>query len=263
LLALRSGRPRREGAVARVLDAIRGGDDVYLVETTLCDRDLTPLWPQRNLDTREEQTFELGDRDDRLRYFRLAANTQAFFSFCGAVVFRRDRWMSADAAAVEPFIGSCWAHAARLLSLLPRGLRVHPIPGPLTRKRMENDSFSSRGAASRVRIGIDGYLRIADAFFGRDSEGGADQTLPPRRYTLTFMTGTMIDVVDQRLTDDARTRRAVRQIYDSAHVASRIPAYARRLANPRRPAETREVPSTQRVAARIRRPLTRENIPPP
>ena len=206
-----------DGAIARVLDAIRGGDDVYLVETTLCTRDMTPLWPQRNLEIREERTFDLARADERLRYFELAANTQAFFSFCGAVVFRRDRWNSVSSSAVEPFIGTCWAHAARLFSLLPEGLRVHPIPEPLTRKRMENDSFSSRGPASRVRIGIEGYLRIAESFFG---PGSAEHEHVRRclraEYTLVFMAGTMIDVVEGALASDRRELVGLfARIYDS------------------------------------------------
>lgn len=194
-----------DGAVRRVLDTIREGNDVYLVETTLCTRDMKPLRAQRNLETREERTFDLGDSAQRLRFCELASNTQAFFSFCGAVVFRRDRWCSASDRVVEPFIGSCWAHAARLLSLLPQTLRVHHIPGPLTRKRMENDSFSSQGPASRVRIGIDGYLRIAEAFFGNTSAEAAHIRRCLRaEYTPVFMAGTMIDVVQQQRSADRR-----------------------------------------------------------
>lgn len=207
----------REGAIARVLDAIRSGDDVYLVETTLCTREMKPLFPQRNLEIREERTFDLSRTDERLRYFELAANTQAFFSFCGAVVFRRDRWSSAAADAVEPFIGSCWAHAARLFSLVPNGLRVHHIPGPLTLKRMENDSFSAQGPASRVRIGIEGYLRIADVFFDNSSAEAAHIRRCLRaEYTLVFMTGTMIDVVERRLAEDRKALvELFGRIYDS------------------------------------------------
>ena len=192
-----------DGAIARVLDAVRGGDDIYLVETTLCTRDMKPLWPQRNLELREERTFDLANPDERLRYFALASNTQAFFSFCGAVVFRRDRWNAVASDVVEPFIGTCWAHAARLLSLIPSGLRVHAIPGPLTLKRMENDSFSSQGPASRVRIGIDGYLHIANAFFGSGSaEAEHIRRCLRAEYTLVYMVGTMIDVVEQRRAND-------------------------------------------------------------
>jgi abequosyltransferase len=153
-----------DGAVRKVLERTSLGDDVILVETTLCSFAMEPVSRYRNLFLDEERSFELSNPEERRAYFSLAANTQAFFSFCGGFVFRRSRWMASDWD--RSFIGSCWAHAARVLALIPDGLRVRHVPGPITRKRQGNDSFATGGVANRLRIGIEGYLRIAETMFG-------------------------------------------------------------------------------------------------
>jgi abequosyltransferase len=158
----------RPDAVARVLAELTSGCDVYLLESMLCDREMRPLALHRMVRIDAPRTFRLHDRAERLDYLRLSLNTAAVFSFCSAVVFRRDRW---EATAVdESFYGSCFAHAARLLAMLPDGLRVRYLPGPFLDKRGDNDSFNTRGLAHRFGIAVDGYHRIGEFYFGRESE---------------------------------------------------------------------------------------------
>jgi len=192
-----------EGAIEEMIRHIETGSDVYLCETVICSIDMKPRERRGVLDIREARTFELSDPDDRREYFRLSLNTQAFFSFCGAIVFRRERWM--ESTGGDAFIGTCWAHAARLVSLMPSGLRVTVVPQPLSLKRGDNDSFLDRGIAHRTRIGIDGYLRIASTFFADDPHS-AEQIRRCLRaeYTPLYMLSAKAGCVGARDRDGAR-----------------------------------------------------------
>jgi abequosyltransferase len=82
-------------------------------------------------------------------------------------VVKKERW---DAVAHDDaFVGSCWDHVARIFRMIPDGLRVKYLSAPHLLKRGENDSFMERGLAQRYRITIEGYGRLADAFFGHES----------------------------------------------------------------------------------------------
>jgi abequosyltransferase len=157
----------RPGAVARVLSELGSGCDVYLLESMLCSFEMAPLQLHRMARVAAPRTFPLHDPAERRAYFGLALNTAAFFSFCSALVIRKERW---DATPVdESYYGSCWAHAARVFGMLPSGLVVRYLPGPFLDKRGGNDSFNTKGYAHRFGIAVDGYHRIAEDFFGARS----------------------------------------------------------------------------------------------
>ena len=80
----------------------------------------------------------------------------------GTLVVKRSRW--AAVPLNEAFVGSCWAHAARLFELMRTGLVVTYVPELLVDRRGDNDSFADRGVVNRYRIAIEGYHRIAAAF---------------------------------------------------------------------------------------------------
>jgi abequosyltransferase len=69
----------------------------------------------------------------------------------------------------ELFVGSCWAHVARIFSLIPYGLKVRYLARSLLDKRMENDSFMDKGIVHRFGIAINGYHRLAATYFGNRS----------------------------------------------------------------------------------------------
>jgi abequosyltransferase len=154
-------------AIGQVLGHIEGGLDMYLGGLTLCTCDMRPLKDQPILDARSEMTFDLGRRDERRAYFELAMSTTAFFSFLGSVIFKKARW---DAIPLdEDFVGSCWAHVARMFRMIPAGLRVKYLAQPYLWKRCDNDSFMDAGLIRRFAITIDGYHRLARTFFDVDS----------------------------------------------------------------------------------------------
>ncbi len=155
------------GALPDMLRQIVQGHDLYLCESILCRFDLTPIAKHTMFSFKEERVLNLRHEKERLEYFRRALNTAAFFSFCSALVFKKSRW---DAIKMdEQFVGSCWAHAAHLLKMLPEGLRIKYLPEPHLYKRCENDSFLDKGLVNRFRISIAGYDKIAEVFFGRAS----------------------------------------------------------------------------------------------
>ena len=156
------------GAITKILEQIREEHDIYLCGLTLCSLDMRPLRRHPVLNAPGGAVFELSAPKERVDYFRRAETTTAFFSFCSSLVFRKSRW---DAIPLdEEFVGSCWAHVARFFRMIPAGLTVKYLPGSFLKKRGDNDSFLDRGIIHRVGIGIAGYHRLANTFFGRDSE---------------------------------------------------------------------------------------------
>ncbi len=157
-----------KGSIARMLEEIREGMDLYLCNYTICELDArTVLRAPDILNLSEPTSFDLSLFKERKRYFELAIATPAFFSFMSAIVIKRSRWLE---TAIDPsFFGSCWAHVARIFSMIPSGLRVKYLPSNFLRLRSFNDSFLDKGYIQRVAIAIDGYHKIADAIFGYET----------------------------------------------------------------------------------------------
>lgn len=169
----------RPGALRRVLELLRSGSDLYLGRHTMCTLDMKVLGERDVLRAQALTTFDLGQAADRDRYFGLAQTTEAFFSFMGTLVVKRSRW--AAVPLNETFVGSCWAHAARLFELMRTGLVVSYVPELLVDRRGDNDSFADRGMVNRYRIAIEGYHRIADAY----CDPGTRQAYHVRRVVRT------------------------------------------------------------------------------
>lgn len=157
----------KPNAIARVLDEIQSGFDLYVCGLTLCGRDMNVIEDHRVLKAPWGTVFHLEDVADRQRYFAAAETTTAIFSFLGSIILRRRRWL--EHTLDETYIGSCWAHVVRILRMIPDGLSVKYVGEPLIQKRSGNDSFMDKGIVHRYAIAIDGYHRIAGDVFGRNS----------------------------------------------------------------------------------------------
>lgn len=155
-------------AVSDLLAQTREGHDVLLCESILCRVDMSPIGKHRLAALDRDDVFELADAPQRRAWFAAARNTAAFFSFCSSLIVRKARWDAVDHD--DAFVGSCWDHVARIFRMIPGGLRVKYLSEPRLHKRGENDSFLDRGLARRYAITIDGYTRLADTFFGHDSD---------------------------------------------------------------------------------------------
>ena len=162
----------KPGAIDSMLGHIEGGRDVYVCGFTLCRPDLRPIGDQPIMAPGSATSFDLGDPGERRRYFESAHTTPAFFSFAGSLIIKKATWDTREID--ENFVGSCWAHAARLFSLVPDGLRLGWLATPYLLKRTENDSFMDSGIVRRYALAIDGYHRLAETFFGANSPEARD-----------------------------------------------------------------------------------------
>ncbi len=160
------------GAIERVLAELVTQDDLYLCmhSNHTLSMDLTDV-SHPVLRSTGPARFELSDPTDQLAYFRLAETTEAFFSFMGSIIVRRAKWQSV--VLNEHFVGSCWAHVARVFEVMPRGLSVRFLAVVLLGRRGGNDSFADNGVIRRYALAIDGYRRIAAYFWGDQSEQAA------------------------------------------------------------------------------------------
>jgi abequosyltransferase len=155
------------GALRKALTQIESGHDLYLCKHLewISDRSEWIEWP--TVDITEEAVFDLSDASARRKYFSLAVNSEAFFSFMGGLIVKRATWSRVPLN--EAFVGSCWAHSARMFELISGGLTLKALTTPYLKRRPDNDSFASRGIVNRYRIAIEGFHGIADAYFGRES----------------------------------------------------------------------------------------------
>lgn len=157
----------RPGAVSRVLEETKNRHDVYLLSRIECTRRMRPIRKSSVLGMHTDAEFELSDEADRALYFSKAQSTYAFFAYMSSIVVRKARWDQVPLD--ETFVGSCWAHVARLLKMIPEGLHLKYLSDALVLCRGGNDSFLSDGVANRVRIAVQGFHRIGSEFFGRES----------------------------------------------------------------------------------------------
>jgi abequosyltransferase len=157
----------RAGAVQRVLAFLGGGDDVLLCRHTICDKEMRMLADYPILRVDRVRRLDFADTGERQKFLADAVNTEALFSFMSGLIIRREAWLSIG--PVAEFMGSCWGHVGRLLLLAKRQLRVCYVGEVWLDKRGDNDSFMDRGAVHRYRIAVDGYVRLAAAYYGAES----------------------------------------------------------------------------------------------
>ena len=155
------------GALAKARARIESGLDLYLCKHLEHRRkegaDVEWAVTQSNA----EATTQFSDRAQRQNYFADAATAEAFFSFMGGLIVRRAAWHSGTLD--ERFVGSCYAHAARLMALMSQGLTMQFVPQAWQWRRPDNDSFAGGGVVKRFALAIDGYRLLSDTRWGHDS----------------------------------------------------------------------------------------------
>jgi abequosyltransferase len=152
------------GAISRMLCEIELGCDIFLFSRTVCDRDLRPLFDQLWLGKNaEDRIFTFASPRDFIDYFFRSTSIGALFSYISSLMVKRDAWNAI--IQDNAFIGSNYAHVARLFSILLKGGTLKYIQEPLVFCRGDNDSFSKSGVVRRFMIDIDGYLLLADMLF--------------------------------------------------------------------------------------------------
>lgn len=157
----------RRDAIPRVLAWLRENHDVYVCKHTICDKNMRILRDYPVFLDDVSRAVEMSDPNQRRQWLAAGANTEALFSFMSSLIVRREKWLSAEPAAM--FMGSCWGHVARLLSLAQSQLKVCYVGEVWLDKRGDNDSFLERGVVNRFKIAIDGFVGISSYFFGANS----------------------------------------------------------------------------------------------
>lgn len=158
----------RRGAIERAFEWIKQQSDIYICKHTICSKAMAIFHEHPVLAPDQVFTANLANSNERLEWFRRAVTTEAFFSFISGLIVRREKWLSGKLP--EAFNRSCWGHVARFFGLMNSGLTVCYVAEVWLDQRGENDSFSDKGIVNRYRIGIEGYHKMAESFFGRDSE---------------------------------------------------------------------------------------------
>ena len=133
--------------------------------------------------------------------------------------------MSWDRVTINSeFMGSHWAHAVRILEMIPQGLKVMYIPESCLYKRGDNDSFLDQGMVRRHEIAINGYNKIADKIFGHYSlEAFYIRRSVRRELTIRHMLNLKLYCDDNNLSKDkmALDRLALKH-YSDPNLSSRI-----------------------------------------
>jgi abequosyltransferase len=161
----------RSGALKSAMDWLKQGHDVYLCKHTSCDVRMRMLGEHPVFSTNSVRIAKLNNPEERVAYLQAAVTTEAVFSFISGLIVRRDKWFSVDDP--QEFMGSCWGHVARLLTIAQKQLSVCYVGETWVDKRGDNDSFLNRGVVYRIGISVNGYGRIANHFFGDTSPESA------------------------------------------------------------------------------------------
>lgn len=127
----------KEGAVARVLAAIREGWALVVVNAEVRNADFSAVVTPSQLSFTEDRAYE-PTREGRNRFM---AEVGPYLSFLGGVVIRRDEWMSRDR---ERYFGSGFVHVGVIFQR-PFTAPVCAIGEPLVMIRYGTGAWGSRG----------------------------------------------------------------------------------------------------------------------
>jgi len=164
-----SDDPIAPGAIKKIMTELQSGCDMYLCNINLCSKSLKPFESSAFLsDSRTTDIFELGKREELLRYFSEATSNNALFCYMGSIIFRRDRWL--HIGFNEEFSGTGYAHVYSLFAMAKEDAKLKYIEDGLVMNRADNDCFSAGGIEKRYLLDFNGYLKLADALWADDSE---------------------------------------------------------------------------------------------
>lgn len=201
------------GALERALDHIESGLDLYLTRHLEWVDDRSEWVEWQTVNVMGEPVFLLSNEKERQNYFAHAVNTEAFFGFIGGLIVKKSTWESVPIN--EAFIGSCWAHVARLFEIMPRGFSVKILSDPYLKRRPDNDSFGSGSITGRFRLTIDGFLKITDHFFGSHSFEAYNmrRVLRNEYHPLNMWLGKFLCQIDPEREDIALMDRLLASLY--------------------------------------------------
>jgi len=197
----------KSGAIPRMLDEIRSGHDVYLLNRTMCDRNLKPirrkkLWLSSGI---PDRVYDFSIKSELIAYLNASKSIGALFSYLSSIVVRRNKWV--EVGYDERFTGSNYAHVFRLFSALKTGggnlkyLREFPILC-----RGGNDSFLGKGLANRLRIDLDGYWLLGESLFPDEDIRDAFKAVMRRQHKWYMLPSVKSEVDDDHSWKEVENR---------------------------------------------------------
>jgi len=158
----------KRNALQKIMNFLKNDYDVILVEHTICDRNMNPLYEYpifKNLNKVTEFNFSL--KSDLNYYIQNARTSEAYFSYLSGPIFKNKLWDSSK-NFLNKFDGSCWILSANLLSNFTKINLLYSNEN-LIFKRGDNDSFSKKGIVNRFSISIINFEYIANIIFKKNS----------------------------------------------------------------------------------------------
>ncbi len=122
------------GAVAKVLSAISMQYDVIIVNSQVCNRDLSIILQDRRLDVLEDKAYSVKDKE---QFF---IDSIGYLSFIGALVIKKSLWQQRDR---KSYYGTEFIHVGVLFQK-PIDDSILIIAEPLIKIRYGNAQWSSR-----------------------------------------------------------------------------------------------------------------------
>lgn len=169
------------GAVRAVLEGLsRLAPDILLLDRLWCSYEMEPLRVDRLFEPAVEAIFDSGRPGGIEAFLGSARTICALFSYLSSIVVLKRCWD--EAPPVEEFVGSAYAHSAKLLSLVSDGARLAYLPAPLVWCRGDNDHFLAGGVFNRCRIDFVGFRRLFDTYFRERSVKRLARRVMRREY---------------------------------------------------------------------------------
>ena len=162
--------------MAKVLEALASGHDIYLGPRIACDRNLEPAGLQVWHTPSTQADWDLGTAQERVRYFNQCKTLGGVFGFLSTQLFRREAWLSVP-LPLGPLTGRLYPHIYRLLAFAQTSLRLCLLNFPLVLGRGP-DLDTATPDFRRMTQDLDSMLEVAtalgyrrnrvvwDAFFG-------------------------------------------------------------------------------------------------
>lgn len=153
-------------AIKTILREIESGYEIYLCNMTACNLKMSPYKEMFLLSPRiKSRVFNLQDREEFKFYCDNANYIGAIFSYMSSIILRRQEWNIRGFD--QDFQATAYALASSLLSFTKRRCRLKYLKESLVLWRNDNESFqNSGGLVKRFLLDFDGYLKLADKYFG-------------------------------------------------------------------------------------------------
>ena len=122
------------GAIAKVLDHLNDQPQLVIVNSEICDKQLSTVLKTRQLVINSDREY------DAAKHEKFFSDVGSYLSFIGAVVVRRTWWLGRERAK---YYGSLFIHMGVIFQL-PAPNRVRVIAEPLIRIRYGNALWTAR-----------------------------------------------------------------------------------------------------------------------